>query len=329
MNYKTEIIDFCNNLGLSEIGFCKSEVFLDLKQLLEKRKINKFQNEFEENNIELRVNPRYIMEEGKTIISIAFPYLYENEENEENEGVYFSKYTRGLDYHKVISKYLEKLCEFIVSIGGKAQCFVDSNALPERYIANKSGVGFIGKNNMLINKKYGSYVFLGEVITDLEIESDKPMECMCLQCEKCISVCPTKSINKEFSNSNMCLSFITQKKYIEDYWFPKFGGRLFGCDSCQSVCPYNVRAKYSKIDELKPLNFMSQVDMCELINMDNKTFKEKYKLTSAGWRGKNIIQRNAIINVFIRKEQSIIKPERMKSSYVIDYYNRLLQFFKL
>ena len=107
------------------------------------------------------------MQEGKTIISIAFPYLHDGVYNSNG----FSLYTRGLDYHRVVKSYLDKICEFIEKIGGKAMSFVDSNTLPERYIAYLSGIGFIGKNNMLITKKYGSFVFLGEIITDLDIDT--------------------------------------------------------------------------------------------------------------------------------------------------------------
>ena len=108
------------------------------------------------------------MEEGKTIISIAFPYLHDQEHFDNG----FSLYTRGNDYHRVLKDYLDKICEFIILRGGKAISFVDSNTLPERYIAYLAGVGFIGKNNMLITKEYGSYVFLGEIITDLEMYDD-------------------------------------------------------------------------------------------------------------------------------------------------------------
>lgn len=97
----------------------------------------------------------WYMEEGKTIISIAFPYLWV-ENNIENG---FSKYTKGFDYHRVVKKYLDRICDFIKSNGGEAISFVDSNTLPERYIAYLSGVGFIGRNNMIITEKYGSYVF--------------------------------------------------------------------------------------------------------------------------------------------------------------------------
>ena len=251
------------------------------------------------------------MEDGKTIISIAFPYLYDNNINGK---VYFSNYTRGRDYHLVLIEYMKKICMFIEGMDAKAMYFVDSNALPERYIASLSGLGFIGKNNMLITQKYGSYVFLGEIITDLKIKQDKKLEQKCGNCEICLSSCPTSAIVKGKvginNNSNICLSYITQKKDIEDFWFDKLDGRLFGCDTCQRVCPYNKEVKLSVIKEFKPYEHMKTPNLKELMDINNISFKENYKITSCGWRGKNIIRRNAIINSFFIEKAKIITSQK-------------------
>lgn len=326
MSNKSSIIDFCRKLGISEIGFCKCEIFYELESYLNKRKTLKLQNEFEEEDINKRINPNFYMDKGKTIISIVFPYRF-NEYKKED--VYFSLYTRGKDYHKVVSSYLEKVGNFIETLGGRSEYFVDSNVLPERYIAYKSGVGFIGKNNMLINEKYGSYVFLGEIITDLSIEPDKSIKSKCGECKRCINACPTKSINSDFNDPNICLSYITQKKHIEDEWFSRFNGRMFGCDTCQIVCPFNCDVEYSSMEDFQPLEFMSKADLSELIYIDNKTFKDKYKLSSCGWRGKNIIQRNALINFMLYDNNRRVDDQKIVSPYINEYLNRLLNFNKL
>jgi epoxyqueuosine reductase len=330
MSIKEEIIEFCKQKGLDTIGFSECRIFHELNPYFEKRKKLKLENEFEENNIEKRINPYLYMPEGKTIISIAFPYM---EDLDFNEGVHFSKYTLGKDYHCITKEYMEKICTFIQSMGAKAIYFVDSNALPERYIAWSSGVGFIGKNNTLITEKYGSYVFLGEIITDLIIEPDMPLKQKCGDCEICLKVCPTNSIvvGKEGinNNANICLSYITQKKEIEDAWFDKLNGRIFGCDTCQRMCPYNREIEVSGIKEFKHYEHMKRIDLEKLINMDNQLFNDKYKVTSCGWRGKNIIKRNAIINAVFMKKNKIIGIEEDASPYIRDYYYRLLKFFKL
>lgn len=326
MNYKSEILGFCDSLGLDTLGFCACRIFDELRPFLEKRKAKGFQNEFEEENIEKRINPKIYMEDGKTIISIAFPYLYEGIYN---SSVYFSKYTLGKDYHKVVSDYLRKICAFIESLGGKAIYFVDSNPLPERYIAYLCGIGFIGKNNMIITEKYGSYVFLGEIITNLEIQTDKPIEQKCGDCDLCLNTCPTKAINKKGCCPNICLSYITQKKDIEDIWLNKFEGRIFGCDSCQDICPFNKNINYSNLEEFIPYEYMKNISLKELIKIDNKIFKEKFSVTSCGWRGKNVILRNALINLAERDDIKDINIDYIKSPYVQDYYHRLLKAFEL
>lgn len=320
MNFKNEIINYCSSLGLNLVGFTRCRIFHELKEFYYNRKSSGFENEFEEKDIEKRINPYIYMKEGKTIISIAFPYITEKTESSK---IYFSKYTLGNDYHRVVSKYLENICCYIRTLGGEAKYFVDSNSLPERYLAYLSGVGFIGKNNMLITKEYGSYVFLGEIITDLELESDKPIEVLCSECNKCIEACPTKAISERVTNSNICLSYITQKKDIEDYWFNKFEGRIFGCDTCQDVCPYNYKVKLSNLEEFTPYDFMKNIDSEEIFNMSNREFKDRYKLTSCGWRGKNVIQRNLLINMF--NLESIKKELEFYSTYLQEYYNRLLK----
>lgn len=323
MNYKNKIKNYCNELGIDTIGTIKCRIFDELTLVLKNRKLNGLENEFEESNLENRINPYKYMENGKTIISIAFPYLFHNKIN---KGVYFSKYTQGKDYHTVVSSYLKKICSYIESLGGKACYFVDSDALPERYIAYLAGIGFIGKNKMLITPKYGSYVFLGEIITDIDMEEDKPKKNLCGECSLCLDSCPTGALKEK--NFNICLSYITQKKHIDDKWFEKLGGRIFGCDTCQRVCPFNKDISMSNLNEFKPYGFMSKINLDELIYINNKIFKEKYKLTSSGWRGKNILQRNAIINM-MKLNNLHIDKEKINSPYILDYYNRLLDYFKL
>lgn len=326
MDNKEKIIKYCNSLGLGNLGVTSCRKFKELEEYFYLRKSKGHENEFEEKDIQKRINPNIYMREGKAIISIAFPYIFNKNFNNK---FYFSKYTMGRDYHLVVSEYLKKICAFIESLGGKAKYFVDSNALPERYIASLCGIGFIGKNNMLITEKYGSYVFLGEIITDLELNEDNPLRCKCGECNLCLKSCPTNSIGEHENNSNICLSYITQKKDIENGWFHKLQGRLFGCDTCQRICPYNKEASLSTIEAFKPFPFMEEVNIEELINMDNKTFKDKYALTSCGWRGKNLLIRNALINVFEKAENHNMEVKSFNSPYVKDYYSRLLQLHKL
>lgn len=331
MNLKEEIIKYCNDNELSNVGFIKCRKFTELYDFYAKRKEQGLENEFEEKDIDVRINPSIYMEEGKTIISIAFPYLYDYEYKDTG----FSVYTMGEDYHSVVHKYLGEIISIIERYGAKAIGFTDSNTLPERYIAYISGVGFIGKNNMIITQDYGSYVFLGEIITDIDISDDdvRSFDDMkdfkeCGECEICYMKCPTKSINKYKKNCNICMSYITQKKKVDDRFLKLMNGRIFGCDSCQLECPYNIGVKLSKIEEFRPKDFMKNPKTDDMIQLDNVTFKKTFKGTSCGWRGKNTIIRNAMIRKSLYENKSI-DDVKSNSEYINNYKNRLLKINKL
>lgn len=321
---KDKIIEYCNSLGLDTIGFIPCRNFEELVEFYKYRKENNLENEFEEKEIEKRINPRIYMKDGKTIISIAFPYYHEDSCEKHNG---FSIYTKRGDYHRVVKGYLDKICNYLNSLGWEAVSFVDSNYLPERYIAYLAGVGFIGRNNMIITEKYGSYVFLGEIITNAPIECNEVRSFQdiskfyeCNQCDICIRECPTKSINKSRVNPNICLSYITQKKDINDKEIKLLKGNVFGCDFCQLKCPYNQSVKINVLEEFKTLEYMND-ETYIYANMDNKIFKEKIAKTSCGWRGKNVIRRNAIIKM--HNENYDIEEFKGESPYINNYIEML------
>ena len=331
MNKKQSIENFIKSMGITEFGIIKCRRFDELYEPYNQRKNKGLFNEFEEQDISLKINPNHYMSKGKSIISIGFPYLH-LKDNFDNG---FSVYTKGIDYHRVLKAYLEKICEYIKSLGGEAISLVDSNTLPERYIAYLSGVGFIGKNNLIINKKYGSYIFLGEIITDLEIydedkrsfkEIDEFKECT--ECDICYRECPSKAINKNNKNSNICVSYLTQKKELTDVEMKLINGRVFGCDNCQSKCPYNKNIEFSFIDEFNVFDFMNIDNTENLLELSNKGFKESYIKTSCGWRGKNVLKRNAMIRLAkIDKEK--LKTIKSDSEYLNEYLNRLLKIYEI
>ena len=327
---KEKIEEFCKSIGLDTIGFIPCRMFEELVSFYEDRKLKKLENEFEEHDISKRINPKHYMEDGKCIISIAFPYYHESSKVENG----FSIYTKRLDYHRVVKKYLDEIVQYIESLGGKALSFVDSNTLPERYIAYLAGIGFIGRNNMIITKKYGSYVFLGEIITDLEIDcSDQrsfkeiSLYKECDDCKNCIQECPTKSINNNRINPNICLSYITQKKEITEKEIMLLKGNVFGCDFCQLACPYNEHTVTNVLKEFETLEDMN--DETEVYaTMNQRYFKEKISITSCGWRGKNVIKRNAIIRL---SQKQCIDIEKYKgdSDYLNEYIEKLKSLKRL
>ena len=324
MKNKEKIIKFANSIGIDTIGFTKCRKFEELISEYEYRNLNKLKVEFEEEEIEKRINPFLIMEEGKSIISIAIPYFHEDNKKVNN----FSKYTVGEDYHLVVKKYLQLICGYIGELGGRAEAFVDNNPLPERYIAYLCGIGFVGKNNTFITEKYGSYIFLGEIITSLNLESDEPIDKDCGECNICIKACPQSLLkeNKIENNFNKCLSYITQKKELSDDEIKSINGRIFGCDICQDVCPLNKNAIESNFSEFKALPFMVEDKIESIIAINNSDFKNKYKKCSCGWRGKNILIRNALIKYKHKNKMDVDNIEKnINSPYIKDYYNRLFK----
>lgn len=322
MNEKQAIIEFAKELSLDTIGFTECRCFEELIPWFKYRKENSLFNEFEEQDIEKKINPRLLMEDGESIISIAFPYYFEGCDMTNQ----FSIYTKGQDYHRVVMNYLNKICDYIRELGGEALPLVDSNPLPERYIAVLCGLGFIGKNNTLITDKYGSYVFLGEIITNLKLKPDKPNSNTCLRCNICMEKCPTSVIiedEKNF-NSNQCLSYLTQKKELDNNEISLIKDSLFGCDGCQKGCPHNSNISISPIREFQPKAYMNDINLKELIGLNNAEFKEKYKNHSCGWRGKNILIRNGLINYYFKYKKdndNILK--KITSPYIKEYYERL------
>lgn len=321
---RQQIEGFCLSLGLDTFGFMKCRRLDELEAFYRQREQKGLTNEFEAKILEQRLSTSHYLQTGQTILSIAFPYLYESQWGKDNG---FSIYTKRADYHSVVKGYLTQIAEFIRNLGGEAVALVDSNTLPERYIAYLCGVGFIGKNNMLITKKYGSYVFLGEIITDLRIECEKEptREAMlqfeaCGDCKICLRECPTKSIHGDGCNPNICLSYLTQKKALDENQIKLLKGNLFGCDFCQLKCPYNEKALTSPLEAFAPYSHMEE-EADYYAQMDNAFFREKMNITSCGWRGKNVLKRNAMLRMaYEGKDVSQLKSE---SDYLNGYLEQL------
>ncbi len=290
---KEEISSYLKGLNLHCFGFLKMKKFDELEALLTFKKENNFITGFEKGEIYEKIDLKTTYPYGETIISIAFPYFYLHNDCSKP---YFSKYCQSIDYHIILKNYLNNICSFLKdNFNCEAMGFVDNNILCERHIAYLSGVGFIGKNNMLITKEYGSYVFLGEIITSLKIKEDNVKESLCRDCVKCIKACPTKSLDD--NNPSICLSNITQSKEVDEKLYKYFNNRLWGCDTCQDVCPFNKDVPKGVLPEFKPLKHLSIVDIDEISNMSNKVFKEKYKISACGFRGKKYLKRNLNINI--------------------------------
>ncbi len=196
------------------------------------------------NNFDLRVDPTKLVPGSKSVISLAYNY-FNSDTRSSPEAPKISMYAYGRDYHKVVRKKMEQLLSFIRTsfgeVGGRV--FVDSAPVLERDLARRAGLGWIGKNTMLIHPRKGSFFFLGELITDLELMYDSPMTDYCGTCTRCIDACPTEAIDKNgyIMDGSKCISYLTieLKNEIPQEFKGKMENWIFGCDICQQVCPWN------------------------------------------------------------------------------------------
>lgn len=196
------------------------------------------------NNFDLRVDPTKLVPGSKSVISLAYNY-FNSDTRSSPEAPKISMYAYGRDYHKVVRKKMEQLLSFIRTsfgeVGGRV--FVDSAPVLERDLARRAGLGWIGKNTMLIHPRKGSFFFLGELITDLELMYDSPMTDYCGTCTRCIDACPTEAIDKNgyIMDGSKCISYLTieLKNEIPQEFKGKMENWMFGCDICQQVCPWN------------------------------------------------------------------------------------------
>ena len=235
-------------LGFLDCGFSKVR-YLDEHEPMYMDWLNHGHHatmDYMERNIDKRLDPALLVEGAKTVISLLYNY-YTNE-NLTGSPLKISKYAYGKDYHDVIKDKLRMLEQFIRAQVGEVtqRCFVDSAPVLERAWAQNSGLGWIGRNSCLISRKHGSFFFVAEIITSLELEpTPQKVNDYCGSCQRCIEACPTQAIlpNRTI-NSNLCISFQTIENIgdISADLKGKFQNNIFGCDICQDVCPWNRKS---------------------------------------------------------------------------------------
>lgn len=307
-------------LNIDIIGFTDNKR-LDLEEFLYARKTQGKIAEFEEKSIEKRIDPKLSMEDVRSIIVIGISYNtgFQASKKEDLEGQ-LSMSSWGLDYHKVVQEKMDKLIEKIKEKKDfKYKSFVDTGPLIERELARKANIGYYGKNCSIINQNYGSFIFLGHILTDMDLKSSKPSQEDCGDCNRCIRACPTGALEKAYSlDTKKCISYLTQtKEEIPLELREKMGRSIYGCDICQRVCPKNRDVQLSKHKEFIPSKTAGVIDLKTLLTISNRKFKKEYGAMSGSWRGKNILKRNAIIalgNIADKKNIPLLLEARENSN---------------
>lgn len=316
---KEEIIAYSKTIGIDKIGFTTADPFTELKNRLIRQQELGYQSGFEEPDIEKRTNPALLLEEPRSIISIALAYpakmkIRVESKKGERRGI-FCRASWGLDYHRIIKDRLQRLEEFILAKipGARLKSMVDTGELSDRAVAVRAGIGWSGKNCAVITPEFGSYIYIGEMITSLPFEPDTLVEDQCGSCTKCLDACPTGALIQGGQiNAQRCISFLTQTKgMIPDEFRDKIGNRVYGCDSCQTACPYNKGKNFHFHHEMEPDPEAAKPLLRPILSLSNREFKIKFGHVSGAWRGKKPIQRNAMIALAHFKDKTAV-PDLIK-----------------
>lgn len=311
---QNEFVAYAQSIGVDKIGFTTAAPFTELKNRLRRQQELGYQSGFEEADIEKRTEPLQLLDEAESIvaIAIAYPSRMQNApvgKKGARRGI-FCRASWGIDYHTALRERLKLLTEWLEERveGVRIESMVDTGALVDRAVAERAGIGWSGKNCSIITPEFGSYVYLGELITNIPFAPDTPMEDECGDCRLCLDVCPTGALIEGGQlDSQRCIAFLTQTKVsLPDEFRAHIGNRLYGCDTCQTVCPKN-KGKINWIhDEFKPDPELAKPLLVPLLTISNREFKEKFGHVSGAWRGKKPIQRNAIFALAHFKEEAAV-----------------------
>ena len=328
MGLKEYIIEKSKELNIDIIGFTDCKPLFNIEKYLIERKKEGKQTEFEERDIVQRIDPRSIFSDCKSIIVIGISYNnnFNGRVDYKLKGI-LSKSTWGIDYHTVLSAKMEKLIEEIRKIKNfKSKAVVDTGPLVERELAKKAGIGYYGKNCSIINDIYGSFIFIGYVLTDLDIKTDyTQLQERCGDCRLCIEACPTGALENSYKfNPKKCISYLTQTRNKIPYELRnKMGNKIYGCDTCQLICPKNKGINLGSHEEFIPKETRGYMDIEEILSISNREFINRYGSMAGSWRGKNILKRNGIIalgNKRYRDGLKLLKPLLKDSSPMIREY---------
>lgn len=247
-------------------------------------------------------HPNHVLDGAASIVMLAMPYHSGERVDPVESGAVVSRYAfSGTDYHDVIHRRLGRLEAFVLDRYPRARVrgVVDTAPILERDFARQAGLGWFGKNTMLLNRRLGSWFFLAALLTDVELEYDRPFETgHCGSCRACLDACPTGALREPFVlDARRCISYLTIESpaQIPRAHRAAVGGWVFGCDACQDVCPWNRRAKAAREATFEPADELNPIDAAGLFQLDDASFKDRFRRTPL-WRPKRRgILRNAAI----------------------------------
>ena len=277
---KTEAL----RLGFTFVGFAKAEQLDDEARKLEQWLHQHAHGEmgYMANHFDKRIDPRKLVPGAKSVICLA--YNYHNPATQSDPTApKISQYAYGADYHHVVKRKMRDLMDFIQSEIGEidGRAFVDSAPVLERAWAERAGLGWNGRHTLTINPKQGSYFFLAEIISDLELVYDDPIRDHCGTCRRCIDACPTEAISPEgyFVDGSKCISYLTieLKEAIPTDFKGKMDNYMFGCDICQAVCPWNRFATRHEEPAFEPHPDLLEMKKADWIELTEEVFRKVFQ----------------------------------------------------
>lgn len=280
------VIEKAKELGFDLVGFAKAELLEEETCRLNDWLKNGFHAgmEYMARNFEKRKDIKLILNDAKSVISLAINYYTNNNHQDAKELGKISRYAWGKDYHLIIWEKLELLEEYLKELNQdfNSISYVDTGPVMDKAWAVRSGIGWLGKHSNVINREFGSWFFIATIITNLEFEYSEIIPDHCGTCRACIDACPTDAIVKDYVvDSNRCISYLTieNRGEIEQEFKEKFNQWLFGCDICQDVCPWNN--KFSKITrerDFEPM-FGTELNLNEVINFNEQEFFNRFEIS--------------------------------------------------
>ena len=278
-----------------------------------------------------RTKPDALLSNTLRIISVRMNYLSSANAPmqtilNQTSKAYISRYALGRDYHKLMRKRLQKLADQIQQTVGPFgyRVFVDSAPVMEKPLANKAGLGWIGKHTNVINRQAGSWFFLGEIYTDLPLPTDEPETSHCGECHACIDVCPTKAITAPYQlDARRCISYLTIEHpgSIPVELRPLIGNRIYGCDDCQICCPWNRLADFTHERDFHPRHRLDDIELIELFQWSQETFLNKTQGSAIRRIGYERWLRNiavAIGNARLKQARPLLQAKLTKHSAMLD-----------
>ncbi|MBN1694896.1 tRNA epoxyqueuosine(34) reductase QueG [candidate division WOR-3 bacterium] len=298
MNTENKIKEKAREIGFDLVGITDLEPSVYQKEYRSsiERCVNrdiKYLKETEEE----RLFPRKKFPWAKSVIVLGINYWQGPLPLLRKGEVSISRYALGVDYHTVLSEKLSILSKFIKeeTKAEKIKYYADTGAILEKELAERAGLGWIGKNALLITEDFGSWIFLGEILLDIELEKDKKGVNKCHDCELCLLSCPSKALSAPYSlNIEKCTAFQTIKKKGDlPSWFPSDENFfVFGCDICQEICPFNSKAKITKIKDFIPDKRIINPSIETLQSLSENEFKALFGHTPVNWAGRDVLLRN-------------------------------------